>query len=466
MTSKLKTQQRAGFFRERASIGVDLQGERPVAVRAGRTRQGIRYAPVSPPGRDTAAEHGHQHALTVACLSARESLTRWLEAPLASPGKARRIFPSLLDIQLPFAIEDCVYAFLHLEKTPTRHVRALAVAARRQDAGKALERVHACGWDPHGLDHEGLALWTQSLREIPPDPQANAGRRAVLYLGVDRWTLVLGQGTRFLSCHAMRTGDEAQLYRILKAEWGDARADADKTPLLWAWTGPGAAADDIVSDMQQRLAANGPGTFVIHENPGAFLARALATRALIPGPYRCNLRSGPLTHPDIRERERKRAATPAWICMVAGIALIAANAAIHTLVRHRESAAEQRFSGLRDTLLGYSLSVTGEDALREVRMALDKAKQDERPFARAVTTPSLLEQMLALARYCAEKGMHLETAEIGDEHIVLRGTAPNWPLGEDLAKVVESSGFPVSLKRLSARDDGRIPWIIASRTSP
>ncbi len=471
MTSTLKMRQ-TRFFRKDACIGIDLQGQTPVAIRARRTRQGLRYAPVTPPGSDTASEHGYRHELTAACLSSRESLTRWLEAPLASPSKARRIFPSLLDIQLPFAIEDCVYAFLHPEKTPNRHVRALAVAARRQDAEKALARMQACGWDPHGLDHEGLALWTQSLREIPPDPPANAGRRAILYLGADRWTLVLGQGARFLGSHAMRTGDEAQLLRFLKAEWGDARADADpkanadKTRLLWVWTGPGATSDDTATDLQQRMAANWPGASAIHEKPDAFLARALATRALIPGPYRCNLRSGPLTHPDIRKQARKRAAAPAWICLAAGAALIAANIAVHTLVRHRESETEQRFSELRDTLLGYSLPVTGEDALREVRTALDKIKQDEQPFAKFLTTPSPLERMLALVRYCAENDMHLETAEIGDEHIVLRGSAPNWPLGEALANVVESSGFPVTLKRQSARDDGRIPWTIASRTSP
>ena len=43
-----------------------------------------------------------------AAMPAGRSFSRWLTAPYARPAKARRVFPSLLDIQLPFPLEGCV----------------------------------------------------------------------------------------------------------------------------------------------------------------------------------------------------------------------------------------------------------------------------------------------------------------------------------------------------------------------
>ncbi len=448
-------------FPARACMGVDLQGATAAAVRAERTRQGIRYSPVASPDPGSPNESEKESVPVVGCLSSNESLVRWLDAPLASPVKAAKVFPSLLDIQLPFAIENCLCEFLQTERTPNRHVRALAVAARRKDAERALERFRARGWDPHLLDQEGLALWTQSLREHPE----LSGRRAVLYMGPDRWTLALGTGARFAGSHALRPGDAAQLVRLLKAEWGAVSSDgsAEETATLWAWAGPDAAAED--GGLRARLLRDWPGASVVHDDPARFLARALATRALVAGPYRCNLRAGPLRHPVMERHARRQAARPAWFCLAAGLALMAVNISLRTYVRFQESEANRRFAELRDELIGYRLPVLGEQALEQVRTALTKEAEEHGPFARMLK-PSLLDSVWALTDFCRQHDVHLETLDMDDERMALTGSAPDWPRGEEVARFVETLVGAAELKRQSARDDGRIPWSISARPSP
>lgn len=86
----------------RRACGVDLVADRLLVVpavrrgRSGHWENPISSAPTGwRPPRD---------AVVVGCLLQRESFTRWLTVPLAAAAKARRVLPSLLDIELPFSL--------------------------------------------------------------------------------------------------------------------------------------------------------------------------------------------------------------------------------------------------------------------------------------------------------------------------------------------------------------------------
>ena len=112
---------------------------------------------------------GHAHALNLKDSGA--DVRVGLRADSASRAKAEKVFPSLLDIQLPFPLEDCLYQFVEFRRTSEGMVSALVCAARREAIQACLDRYQAQGADPMLLDHEGLALWTQSLVEWPVDPR-------------------------------------------------------------------------------------------------------------------------------------------------------------------------------------------------------------------------------------------------------------------------------------------------------
>ena len=166
-------------FRPRVCYGVTLAGGVAVTVRAWRSSGGtVRQAVLTPgetavrrPPAGGLAESARSGGVTVGCLAVQESLTLWLNSPLASRAKAEKVLPALLDIQLPFPVEDCLYRFVEFRRTPEGTVSALVCAARREAIQACLERYQAQGTDPMLLDHEGLALWTQSLVEWPAEPR-------------------------------------------------------------------------------------------------------------------------------------------------------------------------------------------------------------------------------------------------------------------------------------------------------
>ncbi len=84
------------------AFGIDFSASKSVIVRAvGRGRR-VRFEalPALPEQVECAA-----------ALPTYECFARRIVAPLASAEKARKVLPSLLDVQLPFPIEKCVSLF-------------------------------------------------------------------------------------------------------------------------------------------------------------------------------------------------------------------------------------------------------------------------------------------------------------------------------------------------------------------
>jgi len=98
-----------------------------------------------------------------AAVPVRQSFSHELTAPFSRRSKAVRVLPTLLDLQLPFALDDCLYTFAEL-KAESGSVRALAVGARTAEIERRLGDLVEKGIDPLALDHEGLALWSGALR--------------------------------------------------------------------------------------------------------------------------------------------------------------------------------------------------------------------------------------------------------------------------------------------------------------
>ncbi len=285
------------------AFGIDFSASKSVIVRAvGRGRR-VRFEalPALPEQVECAA-----------ALPTYECFARRIVAPLASAEKARKVLPSLLDVQLPFPIEKCVSLFPEVIAAGA-HSDALAVVARVEEVEAALGRLQEQRVDATRLDHEALALWARLCDEVPPRENEI---RAVAYLGLDRCALVVGRGARFLGATGSRSPsvDHQRWSSFLRAQLG---ADAD-APFTWALVGPGVAVDS------QRALRRPEGTTFLNVNaPDQFLARALAARAISDATLPCNFRSGPLEHPSVRARESRAARLASTACVAASIALIA-----------------------------------------------------------------------------------------------------------------------------------------------
>ncbi len=412
-------------------------------------------------------EAGKPGKTTVGCVSVQESLTLWLTAPFASITKAKKVLPSLLDIQIPFPLEDCLYQFLDIRRTPDNTTRALAVAARRKDIVTRLEKYQAQGLDPVLLDHEGVALWTQSIRELPlPDELI----RIILYLEADHTTVVIGIGARFLNAHSIQHSfpsfsshnvkhasssdklDNASVDLFVQAVQRFLHAEVEtERPVQWIGCGPGALNHDFMDAVHRRLSEQWPGSMAKHQSPEFFLTRALTTRVLHREPLTCNLRRNDLTHPAILDRVRKQAVFSAMLFLIAGLLLCGINASWRFMNGHRLTRMKQAVSMLAERLAPGVRIPYGREVM-ETEQAVNKQSELTAPFLNTFT-PLLSTRLKDVINAGKKHNLTFETLSLRKTNITITGTAEDWDQCDQFKQCLEAMGYSVALDREEAMVD-------------
>lgn len=440
------------------ACGVDWNGGAPIAVEARLRRGQPVFTPLTPEA--VAASPSDVKTAVAGALPPGRAMAVWLQTPLSVPSKARRVLPTLLDMAMPFALEDCVYAFTPLDRhrplageavvsdatKDSGKLGALAVAARRDDVTAQLALYTDKGFDPHVLDHEGLALWTEAQRTVPSTDAADV--RAVVWVRESEALLALGAGQRFWSAHRitdMAGGTLARTVRVqLDAVAGGRHA---KAPLSWLWGGAAAA---TCAALRSRVEADLPAAVSL-DLPGGetFLAGALAVRALMAGPLQFNLRREVLAHPAVRRQtaaqHRRRAA---WLA-AAALLLLAANAVCAHARAQRLQVVQAQFKTTIDRVAGWPVAAAGDNALLIAQRELAARQEAYRPVAR-LFGPSLLESLDRLLAGASASGVSLQSLYLRFDSLTLKGAAASQANAESLVRHLRQSGYDAELNAMPA----------------
>ncbi len=435
----------------KVAYGIDLNEANPIIIKAAKNGRSLAFENVA---IDTLSSLP-THSVMAGCLLQKESFTRWLTAPIASAKKAEKVFPSLLDIQLPFSVENCEYSLLQTHPTADRTgTCGLVTGARTADIEKRLAVFSASGLDPHLLDQEGIALWTQALEEVPVvagGPEA----RVVIYLSSERVTFAVGQKEEFLGAHTMRQLDVDQLNRMLKSYF------PTPAPVTqWIITGPEAKAPEATETPWNSLALKWPGPMKVTRDPRFFLARALATRALTPGLIRCNLRTGRFLHPTLAQRLAKRPYQWATASLVAGLVLCSINLAWLLFVAQRTADIQKTFHSLATEITGSPLGIQKGQELLSARRSIESRTLAMEPFLAATEAPITL-ALPALLTVAQEEGLTLETVVMGLKNGVIHGMAPKWTQAEAACRRLNNQNWAATLERKeSPPGEERVAFVI------
>ncbi len=427
--------------------GVDFGSARATAIEGRRKRGTFEFR---------AAEAGNT-APCAAALPIHLAFIRRLTAPLPSIEKARRVLPSLLDIELPFPLESCAYSFLNLARTPQNDIETLAVAARTEDVAAYLNRLNQAGIDPLVLEHEAIALWRQSVEEAPLAREQN---RLLIYLGDDRTGLVAGSGRGLDAATGLRQpaaellNTQTGAAQRLALWWRAQRDRANGGDWHLAWCGPGADKPELRRAIAAALSPDGACKEITHRDPATFLARSLATGLLTGESFEGNLRQGAHAHPAATAHAQRSARGRLWALGAAALLLIGINVAWTTLLNRARDQWQRRLESEAALVAGTDRLPRGQETLAAQR-ALESQAAGWAAFNR--TREPGAEQLLAqLLRVAQPYGITFHNLVIRPNSLILNGTAEDWNDGERLAAAFTGDGWRIELDRSDAGADERV----------
>ncbi|MDO9542493.1 MAG: hypothetical protein Q7J98_09240 [Kiritimatiellia bacterium] len=458
------------FHFSKSWYGVSLWEQTPRIVRSSRAFTGrinhssAVWPPPSASGqqRETAGEHPP----VAGCIGIHESLTLWLDTPFPSKNKALKVLPAMLDVQLPFPLEDCCWCFIQFSRKTTGTISVLAVAARRAAVQQRLNQYQAVGLDPVIIDHEGLALWQQSLHEKPSRSDAT---RVVVSLEPDHIAIVIGSGSLFINAHSLQmpVGSSAttaledtfqRMHRLLCAE-----LQARRT-VEWIFCGPLARQPALVNSLHRLLSNEWPGPFIIHKSPETFLPRALSSRALRGGRLRCNLRRQELTHPTILAGRQRRSAHTAILFLLTGILLCAFNLAWQIIGTFHFKDAKREISRLTGELAPGRAITYGRE-VKEAQEIVQKRLGDFSPVLNIFSQP-LSVRLAGIINTGKEARLAYARLEISRDKVTINGTAEDWNYCEHLAGYLRNAGYKVEVERREAEGDNLVHFILRGIVPP
>ena len=383
-----------------------------------------------------------QKTWMVTALPLQRSLSRQLHPPVASVRTAATLLDGMLDTEIPFPVDQARYGFPEIVKTtsadPDKKIRGLAIAARTQDLDNHLAPLQAAGLDPQLVDHEGLALWTQSLHERRA--KADGFARAIAHCEPHRTVLVFGRGTSFLHAQvlALPASDPAfpeRLERALRAQFpGD-------EPIDWRLSGRATDQAHLFAGTQTAGPLNKVTT---HKQPDTFLERALGRRALKAGPLRFNFRPD---HPELVRSRSRRNGGAALQLLIPGLLLWAFALGWGQFMKNRDHAVQAELSQTANAIAGFNVP-KGQELLEVERALAGSAPTAgvNTPLQR-LARPRADQQLRAALQFARRNNMHLEHLTFNGDKLVLTG-ANVLPLER---KLPEIGAFKPELKEQGGR---------------
>ncbi len=439
----------------RVAYGVDWQAGLGVVVRAvrrgGRTSWAARAAggadALKPVLADLAREADTLRAVSSAALTARDSLIRRIDIPVASRVRARRILPSLLDIRLPFPVEAGAAAVTDWHPSGGGW-QALTAAAPGDALRRRLEELRAAGVDPQIVESEGVALWGQSLAECP---SAANEARVVAAVAADQAVLAYGRGAFLEGAQVVRAEPSWPAALAARARHlAQALTSGQPAPsLLWIWTGPEAVR--AAAGLTEREL---PGArFAVVSDPDTFLARALACRALDPRRAAAQLRIGAFESAAGLRRRLRAARRWTLAAAAAGLVLSAGAGAWHGWLVMRERAAQTALTKLALDLSGWPSVQKGQE-VADVRAAREEQRASAAAF-RAIRDAAVSADLADLTRAANGQGVRFYTLTLQPDRGEARGAAKNAAAAAAWKTWAEARGWNVDLAPAGA--EGGVP---------
>ncbi len=455
----------------KAAYGIDRTGTQMVLARVAHRGAApvVESFPVdSEAARESLARVEREVKSGLAALSASApaplTLVRRLRAPFASTAKAAKVWPSLLDVELPFPVEGsrCAYGRPWVADGGTLTV---AAAIRNSDLSGFDDLCRAQGFNPTHVDSEVLAIWDQLAVESPP---ARSGlSRLLVWLGEDHAVLVRGRGGEFMAAHVLRASPcdgnnrisssfetlwAARLAQVLATQ----AAETESNEIDIWWAGPVARGEEQIRRLRQALPG---GRTLRHETvrqPDALLARGLARRVVEGSGM--NFKTGEDAHPARLKVEARAERASTWALASAAILVLVLNLAQGAWRHQRDAVLQERVSAAARSIAGPGVP-RGQESLM-VQRALSRRDEETQPFRRALDVEGMERTLESVLREAAELHIEISRLTLSAGALMLEGSAAGIQAAEALSDRLREQGWTIQTDATGLTSEGRPRFIL------
>jgi len=394
-----------------------------------------------------------------------DSVFRWLSTPFPSLKKARRVFPSLLNTQLPFDLAQCQYALLSIH-TREGQARALAVAVRHETLGRILEQNEKLGIHPQVLQHEGIALWQEAEALHPPEATES---RLLICLLRHRTLLLYGDAERLYGVQQLAAGadglsnaddPERRAWAAKVRLFLNAHAENAEKALTCLWCGPGAAQTELRRALEEVLPLPDNAHFreadrMFREAP---VAQAVNHMLNSRSDTVHNFRTGPFAHPqELTNRQRARKSALLWFYLL-GVFLCLAALLWQIMLHRQNKVLDRQLEQAIQEITGSKQAPKAQEVPYVTRI-LEERRTTLRAFTDMRERPVevLLRRLLNTA---AEQRITLQRISLNAESAEIKGFADHWNAATPLEQLLQQRNDQTDLQRSEAGADERVHFTL------
>lgn len=349
-----------------------------------------------------------------------------LNTPAMKGTKLKKILPTLLDIQIPLPIVDCVYTFSQYEGAHA------AYAVRKADMKAQLESLNEMGCNPCRLVPMAHAAWMLSLSEFPPKEPKEP--RALFVAGAQQTVLISGHGETVEKQSIFKTV-AAEPARRLKLAFGG-------VPEHLICMVAGAEHQSVV-DALSAPEANVSAKVSTAKSPSYFVARALARDGKNDGNADdANLRTGEFAHPALSRREMRPAFYLKVALAIASIAVLATSIAVMSITKSAEEHSKAVLQNRLTEIAGFPIKSKGLRALQDARSAMPLRLDEAILHSIENRIP---EWLSATTTICLQQNIKLQHLSITTEGLTASGVATSANAAHAFVTALVSAGINATL---------------------
>ncbi len=373
----------------------------------------------------------------IVCPPFKSIIISVLNPPPVSTAKQKKLIPSLLNIQLPFKLEECKYVF---DKVGSKFI---AQTIRNTELAETLSLASKQNIATKSVIGFIQTIWDAAANEAPS--WSTESERALCIANNSSTLLVFGNNDTITATSIFNTSSSKEIIKRLKLNF---KGDLSKTALFLA----GEATSSILRELRD---STSPLGFVnVAKDPDYFVASACATNKNIDK-FNFLSNNSKANRWDFMLSDKLKQKFAAMLLLASAFAIMA-SAIINANTKKIKQANLAQFNKSISQVAGYDVKLKGKRAIDEAKAAFDSRIDFSIINAeQSIITSQLFPKCIEL---CKKHQITLGFISINPKGVTASGSGPRIESINALVDELNANGIKCVLAGAPIESSGRFSF--------